>query len=104
MDQLVEYSDGELWFSRSGDTITVGITEVGLRELGTLLDLALPEESETFEEGDDMGAVHGRDGELRLICPLAFKILERNHEVLANPTFLEDDPTGDGWILRGEAE
>ncbi len=104
MSEMIEYAGGLLWSMTDGNMVTIGATELGLGELGTITSLDLPEATETYDEGDDMGAVLGRDGELRLECPVSIKIVELNHEVKSNPTFLEDDPTGDGWILRGELQ
>lgn len=104
MEEIEEYAEAKLWFLAEDNGLVLGVTASGLSELGTIVELELPEPGESYDVGDDMGAIHGRDGDLRIEAPAAIKIVERNHEVMMNPNMLEDDPTGDGWILRCEAE
>jgi glycine cleavage system H protein len=104
MSDMLEFANGCFWSMVDGEMMTIGITPHGLSELGTIRELELPEVGEDYNEGDEMATVVGRDGELCIECPAALKIVELNHEVKTNPTFLEDDPTGDGWILRGELQ
>lgn len=102
--ELQEFASSCLWYLQDGGAISLGVTEKGLRDLGTILEFELPEPGETFEVGDDMGAIIGRDSDLRIEAPIALKILERNHEVISSPVSIEDDPTGDGWLLRCEEQ
>ena len=100
--KLTEYSEGKLWYLLEGDTLTVGITQIGIEALGTVQDIELPEVGDSFESGDWVGEVRGKNADVALSAPAAFEIQEINEEVRNEVSLVEEDPTGDAWILRGE--
>lgn len=100
--RLREYDDNCFWFMEENGTITVGITQKGIDQLTSIQDLELSEIGDEAAERDWIGEIFGANSSVEIFAPCAFRITEVNPEVLNQPSFLEDDPTGDAWLIRGE--
>lgn len=98
--QIIEFADGQLWYSREEDVVTIGVTQAGLDLLGTIKDLELPEKNDEFAVQDWIGEIYGKNSDLEIMAPMALRIDELNGELLDQPQLLEDDPTGDAWLIR----
>ncbi len=96
-----EYASGLLWFLREGAQISLGVTDAGLQDLGTVESIDFSEPGDEFVEGDWVAEVSGANSTMEVSAPVAFVVDEVNEELLENPQHLVDDPTGDGWIIRG---
>lgn len=98
---LEEFQDGLLWQAEEEDgTIIIGVTESALLKTGALSGIELAEAGDEFHAGDWIGELRGKDAALEIIAPCDLAIIERNEELVGNLAHLEDDPTGDAWLIR----
>ena len=99
---LEEYQEGLLWKLGEGQGLTIGVTQSTLDLAGAIQSLELAEIGDEFDAGDWVGELQGKDNLVEIVAPCALRIVERNREVEEQPALLEDDPTGDAWLLRAE--
>jgi glycine cleavage system H protein len=102
-DETIPYMGYE-WLQIEDDTITIGVTEEGLSELGDITAVNLPTENEEVVADEVCGEVDTADGPLNLYCPIDGKVVEINGAVIENPQLILEDPTGDGWLFRVEPD
>lgn len=95
---------GYEWIQIEDGTVTVGISEDGLTELGEISAINLPAEGEAVNPDEICGEIETDEGPMNLYSPVEGKIIEINGAVVENPSLLLEDPYGDGWLFRVEAE
>lgn len=100
--ELEEYGGGALWFSMDDGVVIVGATIAGIQSLGVINHIEFAEVGDEFRKGDWIAEINGSEGALQVVAPEDLTVEEFNTELVTEPSFLEDDPTGDGWLLRGK--
>jgi glycine cleavage system H protein len=102
------YAKSHEYVHVEGDIGTIGITEYAQKELGDVVFVELPEEGRTLEAGEAFGAVESVKAVSDLYSPLAGEVVEVNESLGDNPEKINEDPYGEGWILKlrvsGEAD
>jgi glycine cleavage system H protein len=66
------------------------------------MEVELADAGDEFETGDWIGEIRGKNSLVEIFSPCHLRIAERNEELLGQPSMVEDDPTGDAWMLRAE--
>ncbi|MGE3260893.1 MAG: glycine cleavage system protein H [Bacteriovoracia bacterium] len=103
MKPLTEFKEGLLWRIEEGESLfLVGVTQEALDSAGTIQALDLSDVGDEFEEGDWIGEIQGKNSLVEITAPFSLRIVESNREIREQPGLIEDDPTGDAWILRVE--
>jgi glycine cleavage system H lipoate-binding protein len=95
------YHLGHAWaLPRQDGLLTVGIDDFAQKLLGEADAVRLPEVGESLEQGAPgfRLAVDGND--IDLLSPVDGVVMSRNENVVANPGLLNDDPYGEGWLLK----
>ena len=104
----LQYTKSHEWVRTEGETATVGITEHAQDELGDVVFVELPEPGAAFEAGDSFGTVESVKAVSDLYAPVAGEVVEVNSSLDANPEKINEDPYGEGWIVKlrtsGEAD
>ncbi|HKY08740.1 MAG TPA: glycine cleavage system protein GcvH, partial [Candidatus Binatia bacterium] len=85
-----------------GNTATIGITEYAQEELGDIVYVELPEVGEKVVKDDPFGAVESVKAVSDVYAPVSGSVLEINDVLPDNPETINDDPYGDGWMIRVE--
>jgi len=96
------YSKEHEWVLVEGDTATIGITEFAQEELGDVVYVELPEVSEKIVKDDPFGAVESVKAVSDVYAPVSGTVLEINDVLPDSPETINDDPYGDGWMIRVE--
>jgi glycine cleavage system H protein len=102
-DDLHYTSDHE-WVRVDGDDLVVGITDFAQRELGDVVYVDLPTAGATVEAGQPFGEVESTKSVSDLFAPVDGTITERNEALDETPELVNEDPYGDGWLVRLEAD
>ena len=79
---------------------TVGITDHAQDELGDVVFVELPEQGATLAAGDSFGAVESVKAVSDLYAPVGGEVVEVNGTLEDSPEKINEDPYGDGWILK----
>ena len=100
----LEYSDEHVWVDRSDDLAIIGITEYAADQLGELVFVDLPEPSTRVEAGDEIVELESSKAVQPLISPVAGTVKYVNRDVADDPSVVNGDPYGEGWILKVELD
>jgi len=83
-------------------TARVGITEHGQKRFARILFVQLPEVDNELEQFDSFGVIESEKVVLEIYSPLSGKVLAVNEELEDDPSLLQHDPYGDGWMIELE--
>jgi glycine cleavage system H protein len=94
------YSKDHEWLRVEGETGTVGITDHAQNSLGDVVYVELPKAGETFAAHDTFGSVESVKAVSELFLPVGGEVTEVNESLNDEPEKVNNDPYGDGWMLR----
>jgi glycine cleavage system H protein len=96
----LKYHPEHDWARIDGDEATLGITWFAQDALGELVHYEPPEEGATISKDSSYGEVESVKAVSDLIAPLSGEIVAVNQKVVDEPETVNDDPYGDGWLVR----
>jgi glycine cleavage system H protein len=88
------------WARIEGDEATIGITWFAQDALGELVHFEAPEAGSTVTKDASYGEVESVKAVSDVIAPLSGEILEVNAKVVEAPETVNEDPYGEGWLIR----
>jgi glycine cleavage system H protein len=88
------------WARIEGDEATMGITWFAQDALGELVHFEAPEAGSTVTKDASYGEVESVKAVSDVIAPLSGEILEVNAKVVEAPETVNEDPYGEGWLIR----
>jgi len=88
------------WARIDGDEAVLGITWYAQDSLGELVHFEPPAEGATIARDASYGEVESVKAVSDLIAPLSGEVLEVNAKVVDAPETVNEDPYGDGWLIR----
>ena len=88
------------WARIDGDEATLGITWFAQDALGELVHFEPPEEGSRVTKDSSYGEVESVKAVSEVIAPLSGEVVEVNRRVVDEPEIVNDDPYGDGWLVR----
>jgi glycine cleavage system H protein len=94
------YSRDHEWVRVEDDVCTLGITHFAQQELGEVVFVELPEVGEVFDASEEIGTIESVKAVAEVYTPVAGEILEVNPALTDDPEPLNDDPHGDGWLVK----
>jgi glycine cleavage system H protein len=94
------YTTSHEWVRIDGEVGTIGITDHAQKELGEIVYLELPEVGHVFNADEEFGTVESVKAVSELFSPLAGEVVEINQGAVSEPGIVNDDPFGDGWLIR----
>lgn len=100
----LEYSDEHVWVDRSDGLAVIGITAYAADQLGELVYVDLPEPDTDVQAGDEIVELESSKAVQPLISPVAGTIKYVNRDVADDPSVINGDPYGEGWILKVELD
>ena len=96
----LHYTQSHEWVRIDRDVGTIGITDYAQKELGEIVYLELPEVGHVFNADEEFGTVESVKAVSELFTPLSGEIVEVNKAAIAEPGIVNDDPFGDGWLIK----
>jgi glycine cleavage system H protein len=100
MPEDLQYTKSHEWVRIEGDTATIGITDHAQEELGDVVFVELPDEGATFDAGESFGTVESVKAVSDLYTPVGGEIVEVNAALEDAPENINEDPYGEGWIVK----
>jgi glycine cleavage system H protein len=98
-DDLRDHPEHD-WARVAGDEATLGITWFAQDSLGELVHYEAPEAGSTVTKDGSYGEVESVKAVSDIIAPLSGEVLEVNAAVVDAPETVNDDPYGEGWLIR----
>ena len=96
----LKYTKDHEWVKVEGNTATIGITDFAQRELGDIVYVDITTLNETVAKEVVFGTVEAVKTVSDLFMPITGKVLEVNSKIDANPELVNNDPYGDGWMVK----
>lgn len=97
----LRYTREHEWAKLEGDgRITVGITDYAQDQLGDIVFLDLPGVGDGVTGGEPLGEIESTKSVSDLYSPVTGTVAEINLEARDNPAVINQDPYGEGWMLR----
>ncbi len=98
------YNRDHLWVRVQGNRGTIGVTDHAQREMGEILFVDLPEESSQVDKNDNFGSLESSKTVAELRCPISGEIISINKDLEEEPSLVNDDPYGNGWLVALEMD
>ena len=98
----LKYTKEHEWVLVEDHIATVGITEYAQHELGDIVYVELPEVGEKIVKDDPFGAVESVKAVSDIYAPISGTVLEINDALPESPETVNEDPYGDGWMIKVE--
>jgi len=96
----LRYTSEHEWIRVEGDEAYVGITDYAQSELGEIVFVDVPTLGETVGQGEVFGSIEAVKTVSDLNMPVTGEVLEINGALDAQPELVNNDPYGEGWIIR----
>jgi glycine cleavage system H protein len=92
---------GHFWVSQTGpDSARIGMDALGVETSGTLAQLAFLPTGEHLKRGEAFGSLEAAKFVGPLTSPLSGTVTAANDAVVADPSIVERDPYGEGWLVE----
>ena len=88
------------WARIDGDTATIGITWYAQDALGEIVHFEPPVEGSSVAKDESYGEVESVKAVSDLVSPLSGEVTEVNQAVVDEPEKINEDPYGDGWLIK----
>ncbi|MDR8410658.1 glycine cleavage system protein GcvH [Nonomuraea sp. 3-1Str] len=85
-------------------TVTVGVTAYAAEALGDVVYVQLPDVGATVAPGDSVGEVESTKSVSEIYAPVGGEVVEVNQTVVDDPSLVNSDPYGEGWMFRVRVE
>ena len=96
----LKYTQDHEWIKIDGDIATVGITDFAQGELGDIVYVEIETEGEELDKEEVFGSVEAVKTVSDLFMPVSGEITEFNEVLEASPETVNEDPYGDGWMIK----
>jgi len=94
------YTKDHEWVKIEGDTALIGITDFAQSELGDIVYVDISSVGQDVAAHEIFGTVEAVKTVSDLYMPVAGKVLEVNPALDGNPEKVNEDPYGDGWMIK----
>ena len=98
----LRYTEEHEWVKLDGNVATVGITDFAQSELGDIVYLEIDTLDAEIKSNDVFGTVEAVKTVSDLFMPVNGKVIDVNSSLEDNPEVVNDDPYGQGWIIKIE--
>ena len=96
----LKYTKDHEWVLIENDIATVGITNFAQGELGDIVYVEVDTVGEKFDAEEVFGSVEAVKTVSDLFLPLSGEIIEFNELLESEPEKVNDDPYGEGWMIK----
>jgi len=100
----LKYTKDHEWVKIEGNTATIGITDFAQGELGDIVYVDISTVGQEVAEHEIFGTVEAVKTVSDLFMPVAGKVVEINPLLDGSPGKVNEDPYGDGWMIKAEVK
>lgn len=95
-----KFSEGYVWVWTEDGEAVIGLSDYAQDRLGSVLFVELSEPGDRVTHGEPCGSVESDKATSDIVCPVSGEVVAVNEDVLDAPELVNDDPYGEGWLLR----
>ena len=99
-DNLLYTEEHEWALFGKDDVVVIGITDYAQNQLGDIIFIEFPKIGEHISSGDIFGEIEAVKTVSELYAPISGSIIEVNIALEEKPDLVNNDPFGDGWIIK----
>jgi glycine cleavage system H protein len=96
----LKYTKDHEWARVENDIVTVGITDYAQGELGDIVYIDLPEAGARVDAEATFGTIEAVKAVSDLFAPISGEVVEVNSNLESKPEVVNDDPYGEGWMIK----
>jgi glycine cleavage system H protein len=100
----LHYTKDHEWVKVDGDTATIGITDFAQSELGDIVYVDIETIGQNLAAESVFGTVEAVKTVSDLFLPISGTILEKNSKLDSQPELVNQDPYGEGWMVKMKIE
>ena len=100
LDTNARYAESHEWVRQDEGEIVCGISDHAQDSLSDVVYVELPDVGDVFEKGEAFGVVESVKAASDLYMPMGGEITAINEELEDTPETINQDPYGDGWLIR----
>ncbi|NLA25290.1 MAG: glycine cleavage system protein GcvH [Bacteroidales bacterium] len=94
------YAETHEWLRVEGDVAYVGITAYAADQLGEIAFVEIETEGEELDKGELFGSIEAVKTASDVYMPVAGEVIEANEAVMDDPTLVNSDSFGEGWLIK----
>ncbi|MEM1167359.1 MAG: glycine cleavage system protein GcvH [Planctomycetota bacterium] len=94
------YADSHEWHKLEGDVVTLGITQFAVDELTDVTFVEMKPVGTALEAGGEVGEVESVKATSDIYAGVGGEIVEVNDKLSDDPSLLNTDPYGEGWLVK----
>ena len=98
------FSDSHEWFLLAGDTVTIGISQFAANELTDITYVEMQPIGTSISSGESAGEVESVKTTSDVNSAFVGEIIKLNNAVVDDPSILNSDPFGAGWLVKIRVE
>jgi len=96
----LRYSEEHEWVQIANGVATIGITDHAQHELGDIVFVELPAPGTVLGKSATLGVVESVKAVSDVYAPIGGTVVTVNERLTANPEILNEDPYGEGWMVK----
>ena len=96
----LKYTKDHEWIRVTGEEAIIGITDFAQRELGDIVFIDVNTVGDEVAQDEVFGTVEAVKTVSDLFMPVAATVLEVNEKIDSSPELVNQDPYGDGWLVK----
>lgn len=97
---MLKFTSDHEWVLVENDSATVGVTQYAQEKLGDLVFVQLPKPGTVLQAGAAAGVVESVKAASDVYAPINGEVTEVNQQVVDDPTLVNSDPAGKGWLFK----
>ena len=99
-DELYYHGD-HAWVRKDADgNVTIGMNDFYQKTAGDTTYIDLPFEGDDVEQGETCGKIQSAKWVGKFVAPISGEVLEVNEDLEDDPTLINTDSYGEGWIMK----
>ena len=99
----LKYTKEHEWARVEGSLVTIGITDYAQQKLGDIVYVELPQVDTEVTASEPFGTIESVKAASDLYAPASGKVVEIHEGLTEDPKAINQDPYGEGWMIRVEA-
>jgi glycine cleavage system H protein len=96
----LKYTKEHEWIKIDGKVAIVGVTDYAAEQLGDVVLVELPQPDAEITKDDAFGVIESVKSVSDIFAPISGKVREVNETLLETPGIVNEDPYGEGWIIK----
>ena len=101
-ESQLKFSEDHLWVLEMGETARIGLSEYAQEQLGEIVSVTHAEIGKFIERGDAIWELESQKTVVELVSPITGTIKAVNENVVEDPSLINVDPYGKGWLAEVE--